>query len=303
MQGARQTRGVTHFLRSIPASSRGLAARPGRALLLGIALAAAGGALAPGAHADAPGCNDQITRGVQAVHRGRVAQLSRCLRSGNYDGCNDMDSHTVAHENELRRYVAAEGSQCREAIDQGALLSEFGPASCPDEWNGCDLLVPSIDDPADLAECLVCGLHGHDLFIRETFGLPGAPPSDRKARRCNLNLSRTAGQAVRKGYKDIARCARGGEQPFDCTPDASEGTRFGKSVARVAAKVAKCRLDQGEAPETLAGVCGGVGDEAELASCLEGRVLCLVCRAEELSLRQGIDCAAFSGTADCDGAF
>lgn len=262
-----------------------------------------GGAAVPLALADAPGCNDQIARGVQAIHRGRVAQLSRCLRSGNYADCNDADSHTVAHENELTRYVAAENSECREALAAGAEMAEFGIESCPAEWKGCDLLVPVIDDPSDLADCLICGLHGHDLFVRDSFGLPGVAPTDSKERRCNLNLARTLGQALRKGFKGVSRCADGQEKPFACFLDTDPRSRFGKAVGRIAKKVGKCRLDEGEAPETLAKVCGGQASEAALTECLQARTRCLVCRSSELAFSQGLDCVAESGDIDCDGSF
>jgi hypothetical protein len=139
--------------------------------------------------------------------------------------------------------------------------------------------------------------------VRDTFAMPRMTPTDRDERRCNLKLARTLGQSVRKGFKQISACARGGEQPFYCSIDTGETSRLGKALARLGKKVSKCKLDQGRAPGTLASVCDGVADEAELSDCLRARTVCLVCRSAEIAFNQGIDCAAVSGHAACDGTF
>lgn len=254
--------------------------------------------------ADAAACNDAIARGVQAVQRGRVAQLSRCASAGNYSSCNDADSHTVAHENELRHWVAEAGSACADAVAMGSVVGEFGPALCPAEWNDCDVAVPTVNDLDDLADCMLCGLRGYDLFVRDSAGLPRSDTIDRSERSCAKKLLRTSGRAYRKGFRELSRCAAGGEQPFNCPLDISQGTRFAKKLSALDRAATRCRFPEGRALAVLTNFCeGSAADADELASCLRARTICTTCRSGNLAFGQEIDCAALSASAACDGVF
>lgn len=270
-------------------------------LLAGPVLAAAPRAV----DADAvDGCHQAILKGQAAVSRGRIAIVGRCLKDGRWDSCPDNDNHGVAHENELRNWVAADSSNCRAALDSGAVLADFGPLACEDSWGGCDVEVPAIATLDDLAECLVCQQRGLDFALRAELGLPRTPPDDIDERRCTRRLARLVSNTVRKATFDTAACASGLAKPFACAPDSGGDSRFGRARATFAKNVASCRLDEGKAPGALAGLCGGdAADAAGLTTCLEGVAICLACQAANAALGQGLDCAALSGFARCDGTF
>jgi hypothetical protein len=277
-------------------SSRSLAAAVASVMLLAAA--------PPAKSDDADACHQQILRGMAGVARGRIAIVGRCLKDGRYADCPENDLHGIAHENELRNFVAGEKSPCTAATAGGAPLSDFGPSSCAGEWESCDAEVPSIASLDELAECLVCQMRGYDFFLRDAFGLPRPEPADADERRCTRRLARLASHAVRKSIHDAADCASGGGKPFSCLPDASSGSRFGKTLATFERNVAACGIDEGEAPGVLTAFCNGSAtDGAGLVACLRGVATCVACRAASSALEQSADCASLSGLPDCDGSF
>jgi len=261
----------------------------------------AAGALDPGA---IDGCHQAILKGQAAVSRGRIAVVSRCLKTLNYQTCMDTDQHAIAHENELRNWVAGEDSACRAAIDAGSAVSDFGPASCSDEWADCDTEIPAITTLEDLAECLVCQERGLDFEFRDTIGLPRPTPGDLDERRCTRRIARLVSYAARKNVYDAAVCAQGGMKPFACPVDPTDESRFGRALATFARNITMCGIDEGKAPGALANLCGGSAtDTATLTACFTAVAKCIACRRANSALGQSEDCIAFSGFADCDGMF
>lgn len=249
-------------------------------------------------------CHQAIVLGMAAVSRGRVALVSRCMKGLNYDACAENDLHATAHENELRNAVAGDNSACRDAIASGATLADFGPLTCEDSWEDCSTEVPAVSTLEDLAKCLVCQERGFDFEIRDELGLPRPAPDDRDERRCTKRIARLVGYTVRKSIYDTARCARGNAKPFSCPVDATDNSRFGASLAKFPARISRCGIDEGKAPDALANLCNAVAtDAASLTTCFEGVARCLACRTANSALGQSEDCAAFSGFAGCDGAF
>ncbi len=247
-------------------------------------------------------CHQDIVRAIAGVKRGRIAQVGRCLKSLNYDACVETDEHTAIHENELRRRVAGDSSSCRAAIASGAAVADFGPATCGNEWAGCDAEVPAITTIDDVAECLVCAERGYDFEIRHELGLPRAAPDDADERRCTRRVARLVSTTIRKAVPDAASCADGGAKPFACPVDASTESRFGRALSKFARAFSKCRVDEGRAPGALANLCEGTAiDAAGLTACFEELAKCLACRTANGALGQAEDCAAFSGFARCDG--
>jgi hypothetical protein len=247
-------------------------------------------------------CHQDIASGIRAVKRGRIAQVSRCLKSLDYDDCIETDSHTAIHENELRNWVAGAGSSCNDAITSGAALADFGPTTCAGNWEDCDTEVPLISTLDDLASCIVCSERGFDFAIRDELGMPRPAPDDRDERQCTRRISRLVGTAIRKSVVDTARCAKGGAKPFSCPIDASPESRFGRALASFARSIATCDVDDGEAPGVLENMCDGTAsDSASLTACFEGLARCLACHTANEALGQSQDCAAFSGFFRCDG--
>jgi len=257
---------------------------------------------APGTPEDR--CHQAIVLGMAGIKKGRVGQLSRCLKFGNYDDCVETDSHTVEHENDMRRRVAGESSSCQAAIDAGASVADFGPATCGKEYVGCDAEVPAVNSLDDVAGCLICHERGFDALIRDTLGWPRPFPDDPDERRCTRAIGRFTAHAVKKAIYETARCALGASKPFACPVDASPESRFGRALAVIERSVAGCGVDDGEAPGALANLCGGqASDQAQLSACFVGLAKCLACRGANSALDQSEDCAAFSGFAGCDGMF
>lgn len=250
------------------------------------------------------GCHQGILKGLAAVTRGRIAIVGRCLKDGRYDSCPENDNHGIAHENELRNWVAGEASDCRAALDAGSTIADFGPPACADSWEDCDTEIPAIDTLENLAECLVCQERGFDFFLRDQIGLPRPEPSDIDERRCTRRLTRLVNNTIRKVIFDTASCARGGEKPFDCPVDVTTESRFGKALSTFAKNVAFCGIDEGRAPGALANLChGSATDAATLTACFEGLAKCVACHTASNALGQSADCAAFSAHPDCDGSF
>jgi hypothetical protein len=248
-------------------------------------------------------CHQEILRGMAGIKKGRDGQRSRCLKFGNYDDCVETDSHTRVHENVMRNRVAGPSSPCVAAFDAGFDITDFGPASCPPEGNDCDLVVPSILDASDLAECLVCIEQGYDRRIRDALGWPRPLPGDPDERRCTRALAQFSAAAVKKAIRETAACARGGTKPFSCPVDVSDENRFGQALSTLAKKALQCGLEQGKAPGALANLCEGAAvDAAGLVECFRGLARCLACRGANAALGQGEDCNAFSGFAGCDDA-
>jgi len=241
---------------------------------------------------------------MAGVKKGRVGQLSRCLKFGNYDDCVETDPHTVEHENDLRRRVAGESSSCQAAIDGGAMVSDFGPTTCGNEYADCDMEVPSITTLDDVASCVICHELGFDKLIRDTLGWPRPLPSDPDERRCTRAIGRFTAHAIKKAIYDTARCASGGSKPFSCPVDASPESRFGRALTVIERSVAGCDIAEGEAPGALVNLCDGqAANETELAACFVGVARCLACRGANSALGQSEDCAAFSALPACDGSF
>src|SRR5688572_249442 len=218
--------------------------------LLALAIAAPRSARAVDADAVSR-CHQEIANGIRAVKRGRIAQVSRCLKFLDYDSCIETDSHTAIHENELRGWVAGESSPCQEAIASGATIADFGPTTCEDNWEACGTEVPLIATLDDLVSCIVCGERGFDFVIRDELGMPRAAPDDRDELQCNRRIARLVGTSVRKAVVDTASCARGGAKPFSCPVGSGPDTRFGRALASFARNVATCEVDEGEAPGAL----------------------------------------------------
>jgi hypothetical protein len=249
-------------------------------------------------------CHQDIAAGIRAVKRGRIAQVSRCLKYLAYDDCIETDSHTAIHENELRNWVAAPGSSCEQAIASGATLADFGPTVCADNWEDCDTEVPVIASLDDMVDCIVCSERGFDFAIRDELGMPRPAPDDHEELQCTRRISRLVGTTIRKAVIDTARCAKGGTKPFACPIDTSPESRFGRALATFARSIGKCEVDDGEAPGVLANMCDGTAtDGASLLACFEGLARCLACYTANEALGQGEDCAAFSGSPRCDGSF
>jgi len=250
-------------------------------------------------------CHQDIAGGIRAVKRGRIAQVSRCLKYLDYDDCIETDLHTAVHENELRNWVADASSSCNEAIASGAALADFGPTACAHNWEDCDAEVPAIATLDDLVDCIVCSERGFDFAIRDELGMSRPAPDDRDERQCTRRISRLVGTTVRKAVVDIARCAdETGSKPFSCPVDASPGSRFGRSLASFARNIETCEVDSGEAPGVLLHMCNGTAtDTASLTACFEGLAKCLACHTANEALGQSEDCAAFSGFPRCDGMF
>ncbi|MFN2426465.1 MAG: hypothetical protein ABR587_15355 [Candidatus Binatia bacterium] len=247
-------------------------------------------------------CHRAISRGMQGVARGRIAQVGRCLKSLNYDACIETDSHTAIHENELRNHVTGAASSCRQALDSGAAVADFGPTSCADLWAGCAAEVPSISTLDDLANCLICHERGFDFAIRAELGMPRPAPADADERRCTRRIARLVSTTVRKSILDAAACARGNVKPFACAVDVTSESRFGAALAKFARAVAACGIDQGKAPGALVNLCGGAAtDAASLTDCFTGLAKCLACHSANSALGQSEDCATLSGFAGCDG--
>lgn len=248
-------------------------------------------------------CHQEILRGMAGIKKGRDGQRSRCLKFGNYEDCVETDSHTRVHENVMRNRVAGPASPCTEALGAGSSIGDFGPASCPSEGNGCDVLVPSIQDASDLADCIVCIEQGYDLRIRDALGWPRPLPGDPDERRCTRALAQFSAAAVKKAIHETAACARGGTKPFSCPLDASDESRFGHALSTIGKKAVQCGLEQGKAPGAVANLCGGAAvDGAGLVECFRGLARCLACRGVNAALGQVEDCATFSGVAGCDDA-
>jgi hypothetical protein len=250
-------------------------------------------------------CHQDIAAGIRAVKRGRIAQVSRCLKYLDYDSCIETDSHTAIHENELRNWVAGDGSSCQQALASGSSISDFGPTTCDDNWEGCDVEVPSIATLDDLVNCIVCSERGFDFAIRSEVGMSRPAPADADERQCTRRISRLVGTTVRKAVVDTARCAdETGAKPFSCAIDAGPDSRFGKSLASFARNIATCEVDEGEAPGVLTHMCDGTAtDGASLTACFEGLARCLACYTANEALGQSEDCVTFSGFPRCDGTF
>ena len=249
-------------------------------------------------------CHQELLRGMAGIKKGRDGQRSRCLKFGNYDDCIDTDSHTVQHENSLRNRVAGPDSACEAALDGGLVLADFGPLSCPSEWNDCDVAVPTIATFEDLADCLVCIEHGYDRFLRSVLGWPRPVPSDPDERRCTRGIGQFTASAAKKAVYETAACARGGTKPFACPVDLSPEGRFGRALAVLEKRAQTCGIEEGESPGALVNLCGGTAtDTAGLIDCFQGVAKCLACRGANAALGQAEDCVAASGLADCDGTF
>lgn len=249
-------------------------------------------------------CHQDIAAGIRAIKRGRIAQVSRCLKYLEYEDCIETDSHTAIHENELRNWVAGAGSSCELAIASGATLADFGPTVCADNWEDCDTEVPVIASLDDMVDCIVCSERGFDFAIRDELGMPRPAPDDRDERQCTRRVSRLVGTTVRKAVVDAARCAKTGTKPFSCPVDASPESRFGRALATFGRSIDRCEVDDGQAPGVLANVCDGTATgSASLTACLEGLAKCLACYTANEALGQSEDCAAFSGFPRCDGTF
>lgn len=248
-------------------------------------------------------CHQEILRGMAGIKKGRDGQRSRCLKFGNYDDCVDTDSHTRVHENVMRNRVAGPASPCTEALGAGSSIGDFGPASCPAEGNDCDLVVPSIQDASDLADCIVCIEEGYDRRIRDALGWPRALPGDPDERRCTRALGQSSAAAVKKAIHETAACARGGTKPFSCPVDASDESRFGHALSTITKKAVQCGLEEGKAPGAVVNLCEGAAvDPAGLVECFRGLARCLACRGANAALGQVEDCTIFSGYAGCDDA-
>jgi hypothetical protein len=250
-------------------------------------------------------CHQDIAKGIRAVKRGRIAQVSRCLKYLDYDDCIETDSHTAIHENELRNWVAGDSSSCQQALASGSTIADFGPTVCADSWEDCDAEVPVIATLDDLVDCIVCSERGFDFAIRDEIGMSRPAPDDRDERQCTRRISRLVGTTVRKAVVDTARCAdETGAKPFSCPIDASPDSRFGKALASFARNVETCEVDEGEAPGVLTHMCDGTAtDAASLTACFEGLARCLACNTANEALGQSEDCAAFSAFPRCDGTF
>jgi hypothetical protein len=278
-----------------------------RAFLLLIAAIATIAAAPPASAAVDAGavdrCHQSLLRGLAAVSRGRIALVGRCLKEDNWQACPENDLHALAHENELRAFVAGPSSKCRDAVDSGASVADFGPTSCSAEWEGCDVEVPVVATLEDIAECLICQQRGYDFRLRAILGLPRPMPSDAEERRCTKSVARLVSKTIRLAIFDSAACAAGETKPFACAVDATSGSRFGRALAKFGRTIARCRVDEGRAPGALAAFCdGATSDAAGLTACFTATARCLACRSANSALGQSQDCVAFSGLADCDGA-
>jgi hypothetical protein len=250
------------------------------------------------------GCHQAIVRGLHAVVRGRIAHVARCLKEGNYDACVETDFHAAVHEQELRNHVAGETSECEAALASGAVLADFGPTTCSNEWESCDSEFSSITTLSDLAECLLCQERGYDLEIRSVLGMPRPAPTDNDESRCTRLVAGMVQNTIRKSILDTLACADASTKPFTCPIDPTEDSRFGAALAKFSKRIALCGVDDGKAPGALVNLCGGTATDGQgLTDCFTGLAKCIACRTANTALEQSEDCAAFSGFAGCDGMF
>jgi len=249
-------------------------------------------------------CRRAVLSGLAADARGQVSILGRCLKTNRYDTCPVSDYHSEFHETELVKRIAGASSACQAALDSGSVVSDFGPATCTDEWGDCDVEVPAIATLDDLAACLVCQQRGFNALVRDTFGMPRAAPVDRDENRCDKRIAKLVTTTVRLSIFDADKCSKGGIKPFACPVDVSTDTRFGRALATFGKKIASCGIDAGKAPGALVNLCNGAAtNSAGLTTCFTELAKCLACRTTNSALEQSQDCIAFSGLADCDGMF
>ena len=255
------------------------------------------------ARADEAGCNVDIARTSARLVFSHLSALNRCIKFGNYNDCAVSDNHIERSEAKLRARISAPNGKCAAAVNgDGVPLSRFGPLSCPDAGASCDAAVPFIADLDDLADCLVCVHAGQSAVYRARLDLPDEVPGSSNEAKCVRSVVSTTAKAMRTGGKEVARCGKGGIQPFDCPADDGLDTRFAKDLEKIIAKIAKCRDadgQQGSLSGASAGLCGGLASTPlGLRVCTQSIARCMVCQNANAIFNQSQDCLVYSGI-DC----
>jgi DNA-binding beta-propeller fold protein YncE len=259
--------------------------------------------------ADEAECNLDIATSSEALARSHEARLKRCLKRSQNNACAPFDFHVGAAENALRALITDPGGACAAAVNVVAVpLASFGPgAVCRDAGGSasCEAEVPAITTLDELADCLIC-LQGAMSQEVEKRIASSNRYSDGFEARCIRSLFNAATRAARKARKAVERCARGGTQPFACPVDDAPDGKFGKALAVIDKKVARCK--------DVAGVPGQLGHDfmgtlcadgpsatnAELSACYADSMRCMTCLFANRVLGQSQDCIDFSGVT-CHG--
>ena len=246
-------------------------------------------------------CHRTIGKSVARLRKAHQKRISKCLRFGNYDCPADWLVIDQA-ENRLRARLTEPGTDCEQAVNTDGLpVSSFGPTSCPDSWNNCDVATPAITTLADLAECLVCIETGHDRRVRSEIDFP-ATIADLNVRVCVRGAYEGMAQAVRVAMHQVERCIDDiPGKPFNCPVDFSPDSSVAPILDRLALNSSRC-LVNGVLPDEVDRLCNkamvGAGDVTE---CIHRLTKCMACEVTNSTWGQSQDCAAVSGDWTCNG--
>jgi DNA-binding beta-propeller fold protein YncE len=227
------------------------------------------------------------------------AQLSRCMKEGNFADCETESDSILEAQQGLRATIANPSGDCAEAVDGGVPISSFGPDTCPPAGARCDESVGAIADLDDLAECLVCMQAGFDASLRLRIDLPLGEPPVQNERKCIRAVASRTLKAIRAGVRDVERCAAGGVAPFSCPSSADPESKFGKALSRIAVAVSRCK-DASGVPGQLSGDSAATcrpaaAAPADLTECHESVARCIVCSHANGVFDQSQDCVTYSG--------
>jgi len=244
-------------------------------------------------------CNDDIGEASSRLRYSYQSQLTRCMKFGAFATCEEAGFHVVEAQQDARRIITSPTGSCAQAVDEGVLLTDVGPGTCPPADAHCDERIGDITSLDDLAECVVCMQEGFDAAYRLQLDMPVTTPANVNERKCIRSVVGKSLKAIRAGIRDVERCARGGVSPFACAANDDPATKFGRAQTQVSNAIDRCKDASGQTGSVSgdsALLCHGTAPTAsDLLACAQATARCLVCSHANGVYQQSQDCVMFAG--------